>query len=413
MIFASIVQVSYQFEPMQAHSPPTTPVPPPAITPTLVATFAAGCGLAVGNIYYAQPLLDVLGREFHVGEARAGTIVTLTQLGYAAGLLLLAPLGDLVENRRAVISVFSCTVLAALALVSVRSFPAFLAASFVLGLTSVVAQMLVPFAAHLAPPERRGQIVGQVMSGLLTGILLARAFAGIISGAFGWRTVYISSAVLVAVMTVILRIRLPERRPALAHRYGPLIASLAHVFRTQPVLRRRGTYQACMMAAFSMFWTSITFLLSGPHWRFSQTQIGLFALAGALGALSTSFAGRMADRGHGRRLTFITLLGAIAALSLTLLETRLWALVAGAILLDLSVNSNLAVGQQAIYSLSAEERSRINTLFISMFMGGAAVGSATAGLAYASGGWPMVVAAGASFPALAFLYFLTERLPSS
>jgi predicted MFS family arabinose efflux permease len=168
-----------------------------------------------------------------------------------------------------------------------------------------------------------------------------------------------------------------------------------------------------MMAAFSMFWTSITFLLSGPHWRFSQTQVGLFALAGALGALSTSFAGRMADRGHGRRLTFITLLGAIAALSLTLLETRLWALVAGAILLDLSVNCNLAVGQQAIYSLSAEERSRINTLFISMFMGGAAVGSALAGLAYASGGWPMVVAVGASFPALAFLYFLTERLPSS
>jgi predicted MFS family arabinose efflux permease len=385
----------------------------PVLTPALVATFAVGCGLAVGNIYYAQPLTRVIGREFHLNDAQSGSIVTLTQLGYASGLILLAPLGDLIENRRIITVVFSGAVLSALALVFVTSFPAFLAACFALGFTSVVAQMLVPFAAHLAPPEKRGQIVGQVMSGLLMGILLARAFAGIVSGAFGWRTVYLASAAMVAAMIAILRLRLPERRPALTQSYASLIASLAHVFRTQPVLRRRSIYQACLVASFSVFWTSITFLLSGPQWRFSQTQIGLFALAGAIGALFTSIAGRWADRGHGRRLTCAALLLAVGALSLTLLENHLWALVAGAILLDLAVNTSLVTGQQAIYALSPAERSRINTIFIAMFMGGAALGSALAGLAYSRGGWPAVVMTGAALPAAAFLYWLTEPASST
>jgi predicted MFS family arabinose efflux permease len=400
---------------MPTHRPPSVPVQPapaqPVLTTALVATFAVGCGLAVGNIYYAQPLTRVIGREFHLNDAQAGAIVTLTQLGYACGLILIAPLGDLLENRRVITVVFSGSVLAALALVFVTSYPAFLFVCFALGMSSVVAQMLVPFAANLAPPEKRGQIVGQVMSGLLMGILLARAFAGIISGAFGWRAVYVASAAMVAVMIVILRLRLPERRPELAHSYASLIASLAHVFRTQPVLRRRGTYQACLLASFSVFWTSITFLLSGPQWRFSQMQIGWFALAGAAGALFTSIAGRWADRGHGRRITCAALLLAIGALSLTLLQNHLWALVTGAILLDLAVNSSLVTGQQAIYALSAAERSRINTIFIAMFMGGAALGSALAGVAYSAGGWPAVVITGVAFPAAAFLYWLTE--PSS
>jgi predicted MFS family arabinose efflux permease len=391
-----------------------TQIPTPTVlTPALVATFAAGCGLAVGNIYYAQPLTHVIGHEFHVGDAQASTIVTMTQLGYASGLILLAPLGDLLENRRTITVVFSGAVLSALGLVFVKSFAAFLAVCFALGLTSVVAQMLVPFAAHLAPPEKRGHIIGKIMSGLLMGILLARAFAGVVSGAFGWRTVYAASAALVAAMIVILRLRLPERRPTLTQSYGSLIGSLVQVFRTQPVLRRRGTYQACMLAVFSIFWTSITFLLSGPRWHFSQTQIGVFALAGAVGALFTSVAGRLADRGHGRLITWVSLLLAVGALGLTLLENHLWALVSGAILLDLAVNSNLVVGQQAIYALSPHERSRINTIFIAMFMGGAALGSALAGVAYAHGGWPTVVMTGAAFPTAAFLYWLTEPAVST
>ena len=391
--------------PTRIQAPPAKPAP---LTPGLVLTFAIGCGLAVGNLYYAQPLTHVIGREFQVGDAQSSTIVTLTQLGYVCGLFLLAPLGDLLENRKTITVIFSGAVISALAMVSVRSFSALLTASFALGFSSVIAQMLVPFAAHLAPPEKRGQIVGKVMSGLLMGILLARAFAGIVSGAFGWRTVYIASAALVGAMIVILRLRLPERAPTLQQSYGSLILSLAKVFRAQPVLRRRGIYQACMLAAFSIFWTGITFLLSGPRWHFSQMQIGLFALAGAAGAMFTSVAGHLADRGYGRWITCVALLLAIGALALTLLENQLWALVGGAILLDLAVNSNLVTGQQAIYELNAAERSRINTLFIAMFMTGAAVGSALAGLAYTHGGWPSVALTGAAFPMVAFFYWLAE-----
>ena len=391
--------------PTRIQAPPAKPAP---LTPALVLTFAIGCGLAVGNLYYAQPLTHVIGREFQVGDAQSSTIVTLTQLGYVCGLFLLAPLGDLLENRKTITVIFSGAVISALAMVSVRSFSALLTASFALGFSSVIAQMLVPFAAHLAPPEKRGQIVGKVMSGLLMGILLARAFAGIVSGAFGWRTVYIASAALVGAMIVILRLRLPERAPTLQQSYGSLILSLAKVFRAQPVLRRRGIYQACMLAAFSIFWTGITFLLSGPRWHFSQMQIGLFALAGAAGAMFTSIAGHLADRGYGRWITCVALLLAIGALALTLLENQLWALAGGAILLDLAVNSNLVTGQQAIYELNAAERSRINTLFIAMFMTGAAVGSALAGLAYTHGGWPSVALTGAAFPMVAFFYWLAE-----
>ena len=163
-----------------------------------------------------------------------------------------------------------------------------------------------------------------------------------------------------------------------------------------------------MLASFSIFWTGVTFLLSGSRWHFSQTQIGLFALAGAVGALFTSVAGHWADRGYGRWITCVALLLAIGALALTLLENQLWALVSGAILLDLAVNSNLVTGQQAIYELNAAERSRINTLFIAMFMSGAAIGSALAGLAYSRGGWPAVVMTGAAFPTVAFIYWLSE-----
>jgi len=375
---------------------------------SLVLTFAIACGLAVGNLYFAQPLLNTLAREFGVGAARAGIIVTLTQLGYACGLLLIAPLGDLLENRRLITFVYACSVLALLATVYAKTFSAFLAVSFLLGLTTVVAQMLVPLAAHLAPPEKRGRIVGQVMSGLLMGILLARAAAGIISGAFGWRAVYGSAAVAVTVMIVILRFRLPQRQPELAQSYGALLCSLGRIVRTQPQLRRRSLYQAALMAAFSVFWTGITFLLAGPLWRFTQTQIGLFAVVGAVGAMFTQFAGRMADRGHGHILTGGALLLGVSGVALTLLDTHLWALAVGAILLDLAVNSSLVTGQHVIYGLSPAERSRLNTVYIASFFGGSALGSALTGLAWTRGGWPAVVALGAAFPAAAFVYWLTE-----
>jgi predicted MFS family arabinose efflux permease len=381
---------------------------PPPITTKMIVVFAVASGLAAGNLYYAQPLLDTIGRAFGIRESVAGLIVTVTQLGYAVGLLLIAPLGDLVENRRLITMVLGGTVVSLVAAAFATSFPAFMIASLAIGVTSVVAQILVPFAAYLAPAEHRGRVVGQVMSGLLMGILLARAVAGIVSGVAGWRAVYLLSAALLTTMIVVLLRVLPRRQPSVSLGYGALVASLGRIFRAEPVLRARAAYQSAMFGTFSVFWTSITFLLAGPHYHFSQTAIGIFALAGAGGAFFAPIAGRLGDRGYERITTGGAFLLAAAGFVLTLLQDQLWALVVGAIVLDLAVQTTLVLGQRAIYALNPAERSRLNTLYIATFFCGGAAGSAIAGLAYVRAGWPGVVLVGAALPLCAFLLWLAD-----
>jgi predicted MFS family arabinose efflux permease len=382
------------------------------LTGGTIAIFAVACGLAVANLYYAQPLLETLGRTFGVDEAAAGLIVTVTQLGYAGGLVLIAPLGDLLENRRLIVGVMLGTVAALAAAASATTFAAFLAASLAIGVTSVVAQILVPLAAHLAPAEIRGRVVGQVMSGLLMGILLARAAAGVISGAAGWRAVYVISAGAMLLLIAVLLRALPRRRPAVVLGYGALLGSLIRILAQQPVLRRRAAYQSAMFGAFSAFWTSVTFLLAGPEYHLSQTQIGLFALAGAAGALFAPVAGRLGDGGHERIATGAAFLIAACAFALTLLQSQLWALLAGAIFLDLAVQTTLVLGQRAIYALDPAARSRLNTLYIATFFCGGAAGSALSGMAYARVGWLGVALFGVALPIAGFVFWLTERAPA-
>jgi predicted MFS family arabinose efflux permease len=377
-----------------------------------IAVFAVACGLAVGNLYYSQPLLEQLGRAFHVDAAAASLIVTITQVGYAAGLLFIAPLGDLLENRRLIATVMSGTVVALVAAGCATSFAAFLAASLAIGVTSVAAQILVPFAAHLAPPERAGRVVGQIMSGLLTGLLLARAAAGAISGAIGWRGVYFISAVLSTLIIGVLLRTLPRRQPSFALGYRALLGSMRRIFASEPILRRRAAYQSAMFAAFSAFWTSITFLLAGPLYHLSVTAIGEFALAGAAGALIAPIAGRIGDGGNQRVFTGGAFLLAAAAFALTLLETRMWALVCGAIFLDMAVQTTLVLGQRAIYALDPAARSRLNTLYIATFFCGGAVGSAVSGIVYARAGWIGVAIFGAALPLGAFVFWLSEPRPA-
>ncbi|MDB5039815.1 MAG: YdeR [Candidatus Eremiobacteraeota bacterium] len=381
----------------------------PRISGGLIALFAVACGLAVANLYYAQPLLEVIRRTFGVDEAASGLIVTVSQLGYAAGLLLLAPLGDLFENRRLIVTILCGTVVALVAAAFTQSFGEFLAAMLAIGVTSVVAQVLVPLAATLAPSQARGRIVGQVQSGILLGILLARAVSGILSDALGWRAVYVISAVLLAIMTIVLYRVLPTRRPAFAEGYGRLVASLVRIYREEPMLRRRALYQAAMFGTFSAFWTSITFVLAGPPFHFSETWIGLFALVGAAGALNAPIAGRLGDAGHEHVLTGVAFVLAAGGTLLTLLHTQLWALVVGAVLIDLGVQTTMVLGQQIVFALKPSERGRLNTLYIATLFAGGAVGSAVSGFAYAHAGWPGVAILGAALPIAALLYWLTER----
>ena len=277
-----------------------------------------------------------------------------------------------------------------------------------IGVTSVVAQILVPLASHFAPEGKRGEVVGQIMSGLLIGILLARAVAGVLSTFVGWRGVYVVSAVLMAGIIVVLARSIPYRAPDSHTSYGKLLGSLARIYRNEPVLRRRAIYQFAMFGSFSVFWTAITFFLSAAPFHFSTAAIGAVALAGAAGAFIAPVAGRLGDAGYGRIATGCALVLASAAFALTLFQTSIVAIIAGAILLDLAIQTTLILGQHAIYALNPAERSRLNTLYISTFFIGGALGSALAATLYERGGWPAVVALGAGMPLVAFLIWLTE-----
>ncbi|HTR17122.1 MAG TPA: MFS transporter, partial [Acetobacteraceae bacterium] len=289
----------------------------------------------------------------------------------------------------------------------------FLIAALCIGLGSVAVQVLVPYAAHLAPPAARGRMVGNVMSGLMFGVMLARPAASFITDALSWHAVFRISAALMVGLALVLRVALPPRHPQSGLSYGALLASMAQLARHTPVLQRRALYHACLFGAFSLFWTTVPLELTRTF-HLSQTGIALFALAGVAGAISAPIAGRVADRGWTRPATGLAMLTVAAAFLLTRLGqpgsiASLSLFVAAAILLDFGVVANLVLGQRAIFSLGEEYRNRLNGLYMATFFGGGALGSALGGWAFAQGGWPLAAWFGVSLPVLALLYFATER----
>ncbi len=375
----------------------------------VVLLIAVACGLSVANLYYAQPLLEPIARSFGVGTGSAAVVLVVTQLGYAAGMVLLAPLGDLLENRRLAARVLLASA-AALGLAAASpGLPVFVLAALVVGSTSVVAQILVPLAAHLAPEEIRGRVVGRVMTGLLLGILLARTVSSLVTAALGWRAVYVLSAGLMLTMSAVLARLLPRRQPAPGPRYPALLGSMLGLVRSEPVLRRRALYQALMFAAFSVFWSTIASELAAAH-GLSQTGIGLFALVGAAGAAAAPLAGRLGDRGHSRAGTGVAFTLAAGSLLLAALAPgSLVALAVAAVGLDCAVQTSLVLGQRAVYGLRPEARSRLNTIFITTFFLGGAAGSAVGGLLFDARGWRAAALAGAALPLVGLLAWAFER----
>lgn len=400
-----------------ADSPGTGASADPAAGPPrrLIVLLAVSCGLTVANLYYAQPLLSGLRHTFGISSVTAGSLVTATQLGYALGLLLIVPLGDFTEKRRLATLLLSLTVgsltLAGLA----PNFPVLLIASLIAGPTLVVTQILVPFAADLAPDESRGRVVGQVMSGLLTGVLLSRTVGSLLASATSWRAVYLTSAALMAVLALVLRRALPRHPPgsaAAALSYGALLRSTVRLMRVHPPLRRRALYQAAMFGAFSAFWTTISFVLTGAPFHYGQWQVGLFALAGAGGVLVAPFAGRWADRGLVRPMTAVAFV--VAALSLVLADVgrhHIVALGAAAVLLDMAVQTALVLSQHVVYQLDGKARARLNSAFMATFFVGGAIGSQAGSYAYHAGGWTAATLFGAALPAVALLGWTTEPRP--
>lgn len=377
----------------------------------LVLLMAAACGAAVANLYYAQPLLSTIGRDFGVSDASAGLLVTASQIGYAAGLVLLVPVGDLLERRRLITRISLVTVLALAGTAAAPSFWLLGAGLALVGLTSVVAQILVPMASHLAPERERGKVVGSVMSGLLIGILLARTFSGIVGELGGWRLVFAISSGVMLILTAVLRASLPEVRPTAQLTYGGLLHSVLDLIARQPTLRMRMFYGVLGMGQFSTLWTTIAFLLSGSPYHYGDTTIGLFGLVGLVGAVAAQAAGRLADRGHQRRATgsfFIIMLcswGLIAAGS-----TSLAALIAGIALLDLGIQGAQITNQSVIYALAPQARSRLTTAFMTAVFVSAAVSSALASTIWDADGWEGVAIFGGALAAVGVAAWALEGL---
>jgi predicted MFS family arabinose efflux permease len=380
----------------------------------LTLLLATACGIIVANLYYAQPLVGVISSSIGLSANISGLIVTLTQIGYVVGLLFIVPMGDIVENRRLiVVSLLLTAVALAITAVSKQAVP-FLAASFVIGIGSVAAQVLVPFASYLASESSRGRVVGNVMSGLLLGIMLSRPLSSLVADFFGWHAVFALSAIAVFILAIVLLKVLPARNPSTDTRYTALLGSMWHLLRTTPILRRRAAYHACVFATFSLFWTTVPLLLSSPIFHFSQKDIALFALVGVAGAVAAPVAGRLADRSWTKPATGIALATVVISMLLPLMirtgsSIGIAILVVSAILLDAGVSANLVLGQRALFSLSPEIRSRLNGLFMAIFFFGGAIGSAIGGWIYATGGWSATLWMGIAFPIVALLYFATEK----
>ncbi|ONA16493.1 MFS transporter [Burkholderia pseudomallei] len=383
-----------------------TACPVPQMARGLILLFAFSCGAIVANLYYAQPIIALIAPDLHMSGGMASLIVSLTQIGYAAGLFFLVPLGDLVENKKLMV-VTALTSIASLALAAtVRAPGLFLAVSLIVGFSSVAVQLLIPLAAHLAPSESRGRVVGTIMSGLLLGILLSRPVASFIADHFGWRAVFAFGAATMAVVTVLLMLTVPSRRPAHQATYMQLIRSLGRLVATQPVLRERSLYQGLMFGSFSLFWSAAPVELMHHH-HLSQSAIALFSLVGAMGASSAPIAGRLADAGHTGRATVVALGLAAASFAPALFVpgAGVAGLVATGILLDFAVQMNMVLGQREIYALDAHSRNRLNSIYMTSIFVGGAIGSALASALYEHGGWTWIATVAALFPLAALARF--------
>jgi predicted MFS family arabinose efflux permease len=378
----------------------------------LVLLMAVSVGAGVANIWYIQPLLNQVGAAFGISAAAAGLLVTVTQAGYVLGIVLIVPLGDLLERRALITGLMVATSVAAIACAVSPTIGTLYAALALLGVTACVAQVLIPLASHLAGPQERGQVVGMVMSGLLVGILLARTASGLIAEVGGWRSVYVVAAVVMAVLALVLWRMLPKVEPTADVDYRRLLGSVVALIREQPILRQRMAIGFLLMAGFSALWTTMTLLLGADPYDYSEGVIGLFGLAGVAGALIAPQAGRLADRGHGRLALTVFLALLVAAWALVALgSTSVVALIAGIVVFDFGVQGAHINNQSTIYALVPEARSRLTTAYMAAYFLGGTTGSLLGSAAYDLGGWADVCWLGVILSGLALvLWAATQRV---
>jgi len=384
---------------------------PPGISSKLAVLLAIASGVAVANIYYAQPLLDQIGRDLGVGPAGLGLVTTVTQVGYLLGLILIVPLGDLI-NRRALI-VVGC-VIAAAALVGVAVSPQplmFLIASGVVGLASVVQQVIIAYAAVLSSPESRGRILGIVTSGVVIGILLARTVSGLLADALGWRSVYVVSALLMLAVALVLARKLPPETTRSAVSYRRLITSVVTLTVHERVFRVRSLITLFMFAGFGALWGSIALPLTAAPLNMSTTEVGLFGLVGAAGAIGAARAGALADRGLAQWVTGVCLVLFAASWALIAwLPTSLILLIVGIVVIDLAGQAIHVTNQQLIVEIDPNSSSRLIGSNMVYYAIGTGLGAIAATTAYSAWGWGAVCILGAGLSTVALLIWAADRI---
>lgn len=372
---------------------------------------AACTGLIVANLYYCQPLIILISNEFKIPEANAGTITYLTQAGYAIGLFFMVPLGDKIERKKQILMTTFASVIALIIAATAKNFFILQIASLLIGITSIVPQLILPLAASLCEPEQRGKVVGTIMSGLLLGILLSRTLSGFIGQTLGWRSMFWIAAGICLLIFFMIQNKFPENRPHFKGTYGQLIRSLFTLIKTQPLLREATLINIFSFAQFGAFWTTMVLLLSDTPFDFNSAAIGLFGVVGASGALAAPLVGRLGDKGNSRiAVGYGCLLLLISFMIYYFSAESVIGIIIGIVLMDIGIQGVHISNQTRVYSLLPEARNRLNTVFMSFSFLGTAAGSALGLLLWKLGGWHAVTIGCAVLSLFSFVvYGLTYK----
>ncbi len=370
---------------------------------------AIASAFAVANLYYNQPLLAAIAQSFHASVQQVGLVPTLTQAGYALGLLLFVPLGDRVDARRLIVITLIAATLALLAAAASPNLEWLVLASFAIGAVSVTAQLILPFAAKLVSSDRQGNVLGTILSAVFVGILLSQPVSGWLGAQLGWRSIYLLAAMAMVILAVASARWIPQSEPSVTTPYPQLMRSLWQLVKEQPILREASAIQALLFAAFSGFWATLVFLLEQPPYEYGSQVAGAFGLTGIVGVVSALMLGKLAGRGD-QRLTRLLIGGAIAAVTLSYLllwglQNQLWVLIVAAMLLSLGTQGALVANQTRIYRLLPAARSRLNTVFIGSAALGASFGSGLGAYSWGMAQWQGVCTVGLGMMAIALTIF--------
>ncbi|MFT5713716.1 MAG: putative MFS family arabinose efflux permease [Flavobacterium sp.] len=376
-----------------------------------VLFMAAATGLIVANLYYCQPLIILIAKEFNIPNADAGTITYLTQAGYAIGLFLMVPLGDKIERKSQIMYTTFASVIALIIAATAQSYFVLEIASLLIGITSIVPQLILPLAASLSAPEERGKVVGTIMSGLLVGILLSRTLSGFIGDTLGWRAMFWIASGLCLVLFFIIKKQFPYNKPVFNGSYKQLIGSLFTLIKEQPLLREATLINVFSFAQFGAFWTTMVLLLSEEPFNFTSTTIGLFGIIGASGALAAPLVGKLSDKGSSRiAVGYGLMLIAFSFMIFYFSGASVIGIVFGIIFIDIGMQGVHISNQTRVYSILPDARNRMNTVFMSFSFLGTAAGSAFGLFLWRFGGWHAVTLGCLLLSVLAFsVYVFTHK----